>query len=100
MTDGYIQVQPDSTGKKIDNSELTVGTNTVERQRIVISDPDDAAGLAAANSDPSAIDVGLVVRSQPIESLLEQILDQLTPDVGDDSCPLWFSSNSRTALWG
>jgi hypothetical protein len=42
MTDAFIQVAPDSTGKKVDNEELTVGANTVERQRI------EVAGAAAA----------------------------------------------------
>jgi hypothetical protein len=35
MADGLVQVPADSTGKKIDTSELTVGANTVERQRMV-----------------------------------------------------------------
>jgi hypothetical protein len=35
--DGHVQVAPDSTGKKIDNAELTRDDGTiVERQRTVI----------------------------------------------------------------
>jgi hypothetical protein len=33
VADGIIQVDPDSTGKKVDTEQLTVGANTVERQR-------------------------------------------------------------------
>lgn len=64
MADGIVQVPVDSTGKKIDTSELTVGSNTVERQRMVIADPTDAAGLAdVANTTLVGTEYGLVVRS-------------------------------------
>lgn len=63
MTAGVVQVAPDSTGKKIDNSELTVGANTVERQRIVLADDATAAALAAVlAADPTGANYGLVVR--------------------------------------
>jgi hypothetical protein len=48
MADGHVQVAPDSTGKKIDNAELTReptdigGTGeTVYRQRVVLGADDD-----------------------------------------------------------
>lgn len=50
MPDQYVQVQPNSTGLKVDTSELTVGANTVERQRMVIGDPTGAANLAKVDS--------------------------------------------------
>lgn len=63
MADGFIQVAPDSTGKKVDNSELTVGANTVERQRIVNADDTVAAALARVlNAQPASTDYGLAVR--------------------------------------
>lgn len=85
MTDGYVQVQPDSSGKKIDNSELDVGTNTVERQRINVADSEDAEGLAPVLAeDPERHDYGLAVRIVPhgedanlTHELLAQILDKL-----------------------
>ena len=63
MADGIVQVAPDSTGKKVDTSEITVGSNTVERQRINISDPVIAsaiqnvfpAGQARVMLDPTQI---------------------------------------------
>lgn len=40
MSDGYVQLPADSTGKKVDTAELTrTDTTVVERQRIVLSDP-------------------------------------------------------------
>ena len=42
MSDQYVQIYPNSTGLKIDTTELTVGSNTVERQRLQV------AGVAAA----------------------------------------------------
>ena len=50
MTDGVVQLQPNSTGAKIDTSELTVGANLVERQRINIADPASAAAIAAVSA--------------------------------------------------
>lgn len=47
MADGFVQVAPDSTGKKIDASELLVGANTVERQRVVIGDPTNPGAFAS-----------------------------------------------------
>lgn len=39
MTNSFWQVPPDSTGKKLDSEQLTIGSNTVERQRIVTITP-------------------------------------------------------------
>lgn len=36
MSDAYVQIIPDSTGKKIDNTLLTVGANQVYRQRVEV----------------------------------------------------------------
>ena len=63
MPDGTVQLAADSTGKKVDTSELTVGANTVERQRIVIADDSVAAALAKIiNSAPAGTEYALVVR--------------------------------------
>ncbi len=58
MADGIVQVAPDNTGKKVDTSELTVGANTVERQRIVIASDSVATDIAAVTSVNSDGDTG------------------------------------------
>ena len=63
MADQYVQVTPDSTGKKIDTSEIVVGSNTVERQRIVLADNATAASFASVTN--SALQV------QPIGNLMQ-----------------------------
>lgn len=45
-----IQVPPDGTGKKLDASSLSVGANTVYRQRVNIGDPIDGNRLAHVNA--------------------------------------------------
>ncbi len=66
MADGLIQTPPDSTGKKVDTSELTVGVNTVERQRMVIADDLNAAALGkVVNVNPAGTEYGSVVRNIP-----------------------------------
>lgn len=58
MTDGVVQLQPNSTGAKVDTSELTVGANLVERQRINIADPVTAAAIASVSAaNGLAVDV-------------------------------------------
>ncbi len=48
MADGYVQVPPDNTGKKIDTTELTTAPSgvlsTVERQRVEIPDSVSVGG--------------------------------------------------------
>lgn len=62
MADALVQVAPDSTGAKIDNTSLTVGANTVMRQRV------NLAGRAATEladvraATPANTDIGLVTR--------------------------------------
>lgn len=64
--DGFIQVAPDGAGKKMDTSEIVVGANTVERERIVLSDDADPAGLAPTRAvAPAATDYGTHVRHVP-----------------------------------
>src|SRR6266850_2105381 len=66
MAVGTVQVPPDSTGKILDTSELTVGANTVERENVVNADPTDASGLAKVkNAAPGVADYGLVTRNIP-----------------------------------
>jgi len=58
-----ITEQTAGTLDNVDASTLTVGANTVMRQRINISDPTTAAAHAAVeNANPGATDYGLVTR--------------------------------------
>lgn len=62
-TAGTIQLAPDSTGKIIDTSELTVSAKVVERQNCAIADPTTAAAIAAVmNSAPAGTEYGVNVR--------------------------------------
>ena len=52
MADGIVQLPFTNTtsGKIMDASELTVGANTVERERLVVADSTSATGLATVTS--------------------------------------------------
>jgi len=66
MSDGFVRVPQDSNGKRIDTSEITVGSNTVERQRIIFADPSNPSGLTAVlNASPAVDDFGVVTRQIP-----------------------------------
>jgi hypothetical protein len=60
MTDSYVQVEADSTGKKIDTEELAGGTH---RERMVLAGTTLAATAPVTNSDPSTSAYGLPTRS-------------------------------------
>ncbi len=53
MVDGVVQVPPDSTGKKVDTSELTRsdGTTIVERQRVSLADPMNVSSLSRVDTE-------------------------------------------------
>jgi hypothetical protein len=56
----------EGSGKALDVTELTVGANTVERERINIADPATAAGLAKVlNAAPVGTEYGLVTWNIP-----------------------------------
>jgi hypothetical protein len=93
MANAIIQVPVDSTGKKVDTSELTVGVNTVERQRIVLSDDAAAAGLAAVVNAAPTTEYGLVTRNipsgtQPISGTVTANAGTGTFTVGDGGASL------------
>src|SRR6266567_860676 len=46
MTDQIVQLPLDGNGKKMDTSQLTVGANTVQRQRFNIADPLSPTNIA------------------------------------------------------
>ena len=69
MADGIVQIQePASPTKKLDTTELIVGANTVERERMVVAGATDVALAVVGNATPGASDYGLVVREvvQPV----------------------------------
>ena len=82
-TDGYVQVAPDSTGKKIDNSELTVGADTVERQRVIIAGANDVQLADVLNTQAKGTEYGLVVRNLPADTdiNLERAVEMLINEI-------------------
>jgi hypothetical protein len=82
MTDNYVQVPPNSTGLKIDTSELAYGGNTVERQRIVLADPANALGIAKVSAagfaavDLVPVQLMILTELRRIAMLLEHISGQ------------------------
>lgn len=109
MTDQYVGLQPDSSGKKIDTSELTVGANTVERQRIVVADPSVATGLAAVTAKGSQGAFALSVQElknsgrTPVTLFLDEITTTtggLTTSEALVTCTLWrnLASSSGTSF--
>jgi hypothetical protein len=77
MTDSFVQVAADGSGKKLDTTQRVVGSNTVERQRFVLGgnntdnfvDPTDEGNLPTTDRD-----MGVVVM------LLERIANRMDID--------------------
>lgn len=65
-TDGFVQLPPDSTGKKVDNTEFSAGETGSDiefRQRTAIGDPSVFGALAKVKGvDPAGSDNALIVR--------------------------------------
>lgn len=77
IVDGIIQLPAEGAGKKVDTSELTVGTNLVERERDVVADPADPLGLARVRkTTPAAEDYGMAVRA--VEGIPERAQRQIS----------------------
>ena len=61
--DGSVTVTP--SNKLVDTSELTVAGQTVERQRMVVSDSADPSGLSeVSNVPPLGGEYGLLVSTE------------------------------------
>ena len=47
--ENYVQLNPDSTGKKMRTREATVSGNTVEQEVLVLADPNTPSQMAAVS---------------------------------------------------
>lgn len=66
MADSYLSYQnPTTTDKKLDSESLTVGANTVERERIQVSGTAATDIASVTSSTPPSTEPGLVVRNIP-----------------------------------
>ena len=65
MADGIVGLQPDSTGKKVDTTEITVGTNLVERQRVHLAGTAAAALVEPINVAPAGTEYAVPTRNIP-----------------------------------
>lgn len=65
MADQFIRLPADGAGKRLDTEELTVNSQTVQRERMQVTGAaaDDIA--IVVDTDPGATDHGLVIRDAP-----------------------------------
>ena len=84
MADSFVTLP---NGQKVDTSQVSIGGSAVERQRIAVCDPDDAAARAkVTNAAPAGTEYGFVTR--PIPSGTQNVADgggSLTVDDGAGS---------------
>lgn len=79
MTDGLVQVQPDSTGAKIDTSEITRDDDVatmVDRQRVVLGDDKNrlSGGLAEVREQKLQTQDRQLQLLERIDNKLERLL--------------------------
>lgn len=67
MADAFVQVFPDSDGKKVDNTTVTTAEGEVYRQAVSLGDPATNTRAAVATAEPATDAPGLVVRLVPSE---------------------------------
>ena len=75
MANNFVQVAPNSTGLKVDTTELVVGANTVERQNVCLADPSTAANVANVTAS-GALKVDASATTQPV-SIAATLSDNL-----------------------
>lgn len=63
MADGVIQIPPDGTGKLLDAVSVTVGGQTVYREKFVIADPQSNNYLSIGNGGGIALQLSQVAAS-------------------------------------
>ena len=62
VADSIIQIAPDGAGKKLDTEQLTIGANTVQRERHQLTGASAAEIAAIKNTDPSSTAYALATR--------------------------------------
>ena len=65
MADGTIGLPLDGPGKKLDTEQLVVSTETVQRERMQVAGKADVEIAEVRQTDPTALDGGLVTRPAP-----------------------------------
>lgn len=96
MANSYLPFQnPDTTDHKLDTEELTVGANTVHRERVQIAGAAAAEVAEVDSSDPAGTEQGLIVRDPnavDIVTAVEAI--QAAVEIMDD----WDSSDAAKVV--
>lgn len=87
MADGFVGVAVDGAGKKVDTTEITVGANTVERQRVQL------AGNAAGDLVKTRSDGFLSVMMDPTTILVD------THDSTPDTTNVWTQGGTVTPAY-
>jgi hypothetical protein len=80
IEDGYVQVGVDGAGKKIDNSVVDVGANTVYRERVNISDPAEPDNHARVQDFINGLEQGLVTRDVNAKELIN-VMEKLCEEI-------------------
>jgi hypothetical protein len=62
MADSFVQLPADGPGKKLDTDNLTVGADSVHRERMQLAGDAAAAITKILNTDPTGSEYGLVTR--------------------------------------
>lgn len=69
MADSNIRLPADGSGKRLDTESLDVGGTTVHRERDQVAGKADTEIAEVRNTDPTAVDHGLVVRQAGPDSI-------------------------------
>lgn len=63
MSSSYIQIADDGSGKKLDTENITVGANSVHRERMQIAGAVAAAIAGILNTDPTGSEYAMLFRA-------------------------------------
>ncbi len=103
MSNSYIQVPPDSTGKKLDTEQLTVSAQTVERERVQIAGTADVDIAPVSSSDGLLVNLGsnndvTIPGTAAEDAALPAQFVVVAGDDGTDTHPLQVDGSGRLKM--
>lgn len=101
MATGFVQVPPDSTGKRVDCVSLSAGGQTVVRQTVVIADPTKSAGFAIVSGGQQLVKGAFTLSNNVnVSAMPAVVVTSITNAINISAMPKVTLSGTNTVVIG